>query len=124
MNDGSIFSQSPTAKAYINAIAELSGSVTGQACLVGAGCTDRAAGTVNLPTLKANLPILSIDPNNLNIVSTPFLLGGFSASQAAAFTIQVPSPGTLAVLTIGLAALGGATRRRRRQKPPVQALAA
>ncbi len=63
---GSLSSQSPRAEAYINAIAQLSGSVSGQACLIGFGCT--AKGTANLPNLDANQPILSIDPNNLNIV--------------------------------------------------------
>jgi len=48
--------------------------------------------------------------------NTPaFMLAGFSPIQAAAFTINVPTPGTLVVLSIGLLAAGTA---RRRKRPP------
>ena len=48
----------------------------------------------------------------LPIYSTPFMLGGFTPIVAGAFTVLVPAPGTLAILAIGLAAAGGAHRRR------------
>lgn len=66
LDAGSLSSQSPKAEAYINAIAQLSGSVTAQACLILAGCTPE--GTASLPTLNANQPILSIDPNSLKVI--------------------------------------------------------
>jgi len=66
LDAGSISSQSPKVEAYINAIAQLSGSVSAKACLILSGCTP--TGTVNLPTLNANQPILSIDPNSLKVI--------------------------------------------------------
>lgn len=66
LNYGSITSQSPKAEAYINAIAELSGSVSASACLITLGCTPRA--TASLPTLDAHRPILSIDPGSLKVL--------------------------------------------------------
>jgi len=65
LDNGSISSQSPKAEAFINAIAQLSGSVTATACLIPLGC---AAGGTNLPSLNAKQPILSIDPNSLKVV--------------------------------------------------------
>lgn len=72
LDAGSISSQSPKVEAYINAIAQLSGSVSAKACLILSGCTP--TGTANLPTLNANQPILSIDPNSLKVI--PGLLPG------------------------------------------------
>lgn len=66
LDDGTLSSQSPNAEAYINAIAQLSGSVTARACLITQGCTPN--GTANLPTLDETLPVLSIDPNSLKVV--------------------------------------------------------
>jgi len=63
--DGSITTQSPKAEAYINAIAKLSGSVTAKACLILSGC---AEGTLNLPTVDVEQPILVVDPNSLQIL--------------------------------------------------------
>jgi len=47
------------------------------------------------------------------IWDTPFQLGGFEPIHAAAFTINVPTPGTLVLL---LAALGAAALARRRSR--------
>jgi len=62
---GSISSQSPKAEAFINAIAELSGSVTAKACLISQGC---AEGSTGLPSVAAKQPILSIDPNSIKVL--------------------------------------------------------
>ena len=63
--DGAISSQSPEAEAHINAVAQLSGSVTATACLIGLGCTD---GSTPLPPVGGVQPILSIDPNRIEIL--------------------------------------------------------
>lgn len=66
LDAGSINSQSPNAEAYMNAIAQLSGSVTAQACLITQGCTPKA--TVGLPGVNKDQPLLSIDANSLKVV--------------------------------------------------------
>jgi len=66
LDAGSINSRSPNAQAYMNAIAQLSGSVTAQACLITQGCTPK--GSTSLPGVKIDQPILSIDPNSLKVV--------------------------------------------------------
>jgi hypothetical protein len=63
---GSISSQSPKLEAHINAVAQLSGSVTARACLILAGCTP--TGTAALPGLNLDAPVVSIDPNSLKIL--------------------------------------------------------
>jgi len=65
LDDGSLTSQSPKIEAYINAIAQLSGSVTAKACLILSGC---AQGTAGLPSVNVTQPILVIDPNSLKIL--------------------------------------------------------
>jgi hypothetical protein len=65
LDDGEISSQSPTAKAYINAIAELSASVTATGCLIFAGCT---SGTGTLIDIDETLPLLEINPNALEVL--------------------------------------------------------
>ncbi len=72
LNAGSISSQSPKVEAHINAITQLSGSITASACLPPHGCT--GSGITNLPSVNANMPILSIDPNGLQVL--PRLLPG------------------------------------------------
>jgi hypothetical protein len=66
LEGGSISSQSPQIEAHINAIAQLSGSVTAQACLILAGCTGK--GTLTLPSVDMTQPVLSIDPNSIKIL--------------------------------------------------------
>ena len=66
LDDGLLLSQSPRAEATMNAIAQLSGSVSARACLILSGCTGTA--TASLPTLDANQPILKLDPNSLKVV--------------------------------------------------------
>lgn len=63
---GTITSQSPTIGAYMNAVAQFSGTASARACLILAGCTP--TGTINLPSVNTTLPILSADPNNLNVL--------------------------------------------------------
>lgn len=72
LNAGSISSQSPKVEAHINAIAQLSGSVTASACLILHGCS--GSGTANLPSVNINQAILSVDPNSLQVM--PGLLPG------------------------------------------------
>ncbi|MGY5453489.1 hypothetical protein ACVFI8_21480 [Agarivorans sp. MS3-6] len=62
---GEISTQSPEAEAYISAIAELSGSVTGTACLIANGCM---TGSAQLPTIDVNQKIIVLDPNSLKIL--------------------------------------------------------
>jgi len=66
LEGGSISSQSPQVEAHINAIAQLSASVTAQACLILAGCTGK--GTLTLPSVDMTQPVLSIDPNSIKIL--------------------------------------------------------
>ena len=63
---GSLSSQSPWVEAHIDAIAQLSGSVTAQACLILTGCTGQ--GTLNLPSLDLNQNVVAIDPNSIKIL--------------------------------------------------------
>jgi hypothetical protein len=62
---GAISSQSPEAEAHMNAVAQLSGSVTGTACLITQGC---ATGSKPLGPIGGVQPILSIDPNAIEIL--------------------------------------------------------
>jgi hypothetical protein len=76
LTGGALSSQSPKAEAFINAIAQLSGSVTAKACLITLGC---AEGTTSLPTLNARQPMLSIDPNSIKVLPDllpPETIGG------------------------------------------------
>jgi hypothetical protein len=66
LEGGSISSQSPEVEAHINAIAQLSASVTAQACLILAGCTGK--GTHTFPSLNMHQPVLSIDPNSIKVL--------------------------------------------------------
>lgn len=66
LDGGLLASQSPKAEATMNAIAQLSGSVSARACLILTGCTGTA--TAALPTLNADQPILQLDPNSLKVV--------------------------------------------------------
>ena len=122
LDNGSIGSQSPKAEAFINAIAELSGSVTGKACLTFVGC---AQDTLPLPSVAVEQPILVIDPNSLKILpglppplpdplaeiailnqevtlegtltptpNPPFVLPGFKVSTAAGTIIDTSPTGT------------------------------
>jgi hypothetical protein len=63
---GSLSSQSPWVEAHIDAIAQLSGSITAQACLIAAGCTGK--GTVDLPGVNLDQNVVAIDPNSLKIL--------------------------------------------------------
>ena len=63
--DGSISSQSPWAEAYVDAIAQFSGSVTATGCGIPLGC---ASGTLPLPTVDAVLPIVTVDPNSIRFL--------------------------------------------------------
>jgi hypothetical protein len=86
LNGGAISTQSPEAQAYVNAIAQLSGSVSAEACLITFGC---ANGGFTLPTLNVNQPILSIDPNSLNVVpdALPPLNAGDPRQPLASLTL-------------------------------------
>ena len=66
LNTGAISTQSPWISAYMDGIAEFSGSIEGQACLILAGCTPK--GTLNLPSVDTRLKIASIDPNSLKVL--------------------------------------------------------
>jgi hypothetical protein len=66
LEGGSILSQSPQVEAHINAIAQLSASVTAQACLILTGCTGK--GTHTFPSLNMTQPVLSIDPNSIKVL--------------------------------------------------------
>lgn len=102
LNDGNLTSQSPKVEAYINAIAQLSGSVSAQACLILSGCTGK--GTYNLPTLNANQPILSIDPNSLKVI--PGLLPGPTPSDPKLPLAEVPIANQTLTLQGALSATG------------------
>jgi len=65
LDDGSLSSQSPTAKAFINAIAKLEASVSAQACVILAGCVQDSANLVNI---NETLELVSIDPNAIEIL--------------------------------------------------------
>jgi hypothetical protein len=64
LSNGNIKTQSPEIGASMSAIAQLSGSVSGQACIVG----QCAHGSFDLPTMNVDQPILSLDPGGLNIL--------------------------------------------------------
>jgi hypothetical protein len=66
LQSGSIASQSPKIEAYLNAIAQLSGSVTARACLITFGCTEQ--GTLTLPSVNLSQPVISINPNTIKIL--------------------------------------------------------
>jgi hypothetical protein len=76
LNAGSISSQSPKVEAHVNVIAQLSGFISASGCLPPHGC---AVGSANLPSVNANMPILSIDPNGLQVL--PRLLPGPTPSD-------------------------------------------
>ncbi len=65
LDDGTISSQSPTAKAFLNAVAELEASVTAQGCLILAGCT---SGSGDLVDFAETLTLAEINPNALEIL--------------------------------------------------------
>ena len=66
LTGASLSSQSPEIEAHINAIAQLSGSVSAQACLILTGCTPK--GTLALPTLNLDQNVLAIDPNSIKVL--------------------------------------------------------
>lgn len=66
LTGASLASQSPWIEAHIDAIAQLSGSVTARACLILQGCTGE--GTLNLPTLNLDQNVLAIDPNSIKVL--------------------------------------------------------
>jgi len=63
---GKLESQSPEVEAHINAIAQLSGSVSARACLILAGCAGPA--TTSLPGVNLDQNVLRIDPNAIKIL--------------------------------------------------------
>jgi hypothetical protein len=63
---GSLSSDSPWVEAHVDAIAQLSGSVTAKACLILAGCTPE--GTLKLPGINLDQNVVAIDPNSLKIL--------------------------------------------------------
>lgn len=65
LNGGAISTQSPWISAYMDGIAEFSGSIDGKACLILTGCQE---GTLNLPSVDTRLPILAVDPNSLKVL--------------------------------------------------------
>ncbi|MCC7414374.1 MAG: PEP-CTERM sorting domain-containing protein [Gammaproteobacteria bacterium] len=62
----SLASQSPWIEAHIDAIAQLSGSVSARACLILSGCTP--TGTAALPALDLDQNVLRIDPNSIKVL--------------------------------------------------------
>jgi hypothetical protein len=60
--DGEIDSQSPTAEASIDVVAQANLSVSGQACLIGAGC---ASDTVTLLNIDERRELISVDPTGV-----------------------------------------------------------
>jgi hypothetical protein len=66
LTGASLSSQSPEIEAHINAIAQLSGSVSAQACLILSGCTGK--GTLALPTLNLDQNVLAIDLNSIKVL--------------------------------------------------------
>jgi hypothetical protein len=66
LDSGSISTQSPWVEFYVDAIAQLSGSVTGQACLITYGCAGPAS--VALPPTNLEQNILRIDLNSIKIL--------------------------------------------------------
>lgn len=48
------------------------------------------------------------------VYSTPFTTGGFDTRfQVAAFSVQIPAPGSIALLAIGLLGTAGVIRRKK-----------
>jgi len=66
LNAGAISTQSPWISAYMDGIAEFSGTIEGQACLILTGCTPK--GKLDLPGVDTRLKIASIDPNSLKVL--------------------------------------------------------
>ena len=98
LDSGTIATQSPTIQAYINAVMEMSGSVTAQACALTFGC---ANGSFDLPSVDMNQSILSVDPNSVKVLDglvngqplaeLPILNRGFTLEGGA--TIEPPVVG-------------------------------
>ena len=65
LSDGLLTTQSPTAKAYLNAIASLSATVTAKGCLIALGCKEGGGTLVNF---NETLPLLEVNPNALEIL--------------------------------------------------------
>lgn len=65
LSDGLLTTQSPTAKAYLNAIASLNATVTAKGCLIALGCKE---GSATLANFNETLPLLEVNPNALEIL--------------------------------------------------------
>ena len=65
LSDGLLTTQSPTAKAYLNAIASLNATVTAKGCLIALGCKE---GSATLADFNETLPLLEVNPNALEIL--------------------------------------------------------
>jgi hypothetical protein len=65
LGDGLITTQSPTARAYVNAVASLQATVTAQGCLIALGCTSDSA---QLANFDETLPLLEVNPNAIEIL--------------------------------------------------------
>ena len=65
LSEGLLTTQSPTAKAYLNAIASLSASVTAEGCLIALGCKE---GSATLANFNETLPLLEVNPNAIEIL--------------------------------------------------------
>lgn len=65
LSGGTIDTQSPEVSAYMNAVMQLSGSISGEGCIIFAGCS---SSTSSLPNIDLDQTILSIDPNAINVL--------------------------------------------------------
>lgn len=65
LSNGLLTTQSPTAKAYLNAIASLNATVTAKGCLIALGCKE---GSAVLADFNETLPLLEVNPNALEIL--------------------------------------------------------
>jgi hypothetical protein len=65
LGNGLITTQSPTARAYVNAVASLQATVTAQGCLISLACT---SGSGTLANFDETLPLLEVNPNAFEIL--------------------------------------------------------